>query len=73
MASKGQKFASYSLEFKNEVLEAYKSANMAVEIKLQNITILVQQQFGIGFQKIENKVLQKMIFIVREVELKNQI
>ena len=25
MASKGQKFASYSLEFKNEVLEAYKS------------------------------------------------
>ena len=32
-------------------------ANMVVEIKLQNITILVQQQFGIGFQKIENKVL----------------
>ena len=25
MTSKGQKFASYSLEFKNEVLEAYKS------------------------------------------------
>ena len=25
MASKGQKFASYSLEFKKEVLEAYKS------------------------------------------------
>ena len=25
MASKGQKFTSYSLEFKNEVLEAYKS------------------------------------------------
>ena len=25
MASKGQKFASYSLEFKNEVLKAYKS------------------------------------------------
>ena len=25
MASKGQKFASYSLEFKNEVLEAYKA------------------------------------------------
>lgn len=25
MASKGQKFVSYSLEFKNEVLEAYKS------------------------------------------------
>ena len=25
MASKGQKFASYSLEFKNEVLETYKS------------------------------------------------
>ena len=31
--------------------------NMAVEIKSQNITILVQQQFGIGFQKIENKAL----------------
>ena len=25
MASKGQKFTSYSLELKNEVLEAYKS------------------------------------------------
>ena len=30
---------------------------MAVEIKSQNITILVQQQFGIGFQRIENKEL----------------
>lgn len=73
MASKGQKFASYSLEFKNEVLEAYKSGIYGGRNQVAKHYNISSATIWNWISKIENKEIWKMIFTINEVELKNQI